>query len=52
VVNGDSPGPYLNQKSDSWGHENPNGGDHECSTYWMNGTEYSSNTIRNYMYFR
>jgi hypothetical protein len=52
TVDGNSPGPYLNQISDSWGHENPNGGDGECQNYFIDGSQSSSSSIRNYMYYR
>ncbi len=52
TLDGDSPGPYLNEVSDGWGHENPNGGDSQCSYYYMNGSQSSSSSIRNYMFYR
>ena len=52
TLDGNSPGPYLSQHSDSWGHENPDSGDSECEKYWVNGSDISSGSIRNYMFYR
>jgi len=52
VVDGNSPGPQLREHSDSWGHENPNSGDSECQQYFVNGSQNSSGSIRNYMFYR
>ena len=49
-LDGDSPGPYLG--ASGWGHQNNNGGDGNCSTYFYNGTSTSSSNIKNLMYFR
>ena len=43
---------YINSYSDSWGHENPNSGDSQCQTYFVDGSQQSSGSIRNYMYYR
>ena len=51
-LNGNSSGPQLQNVSDGWGHENPNSGDSQCSDYYMNGTQSSSSSIRNYMFYR
>ena len=51
-LDGNSPGPYLKEQNDAWGHENPNGGDGSCGTYYINGTLYSASNIRNYMYLQ
>ena len=42
TIDGDSPGPYLG--TSGWGHQNANGGDSECATYYFSGT--SSLTAR------
>jgi hypothetical protein len=52
TVDGNGGGNYLNSYSDSWGHENPNGGDDECQYYMVNGNRTSSSSIRNYMFYR
>ena len=52
VVDGNSPGPNLREHTDSWGHENPNSGDSECQQYLVNGSQNSSSSIRNYMFYR
>ena len=49
-LDGDSPGPYLS--TGGWGHQNSNGSDSGCSTYYFNGTSSSSSNIQNLMYFR
>ena len=52
ALDGNSPGPHLYSHSDSWGHENPDSGDSQCATYWVNGNQNSSSSIRNYMFYR
>ena len=52
TLDGNSPGPQLQNHGDSWGHENPNSGDSQCATYYMDGSQYSSNSLVNYMFFR
>ncbi len=42
----------LEDYSDAWGHENPNSDDSNCETYWMDGTNYASTSLRSMMFFR
>ena len=50
TLDGDSPGPYLS--NGGWGHQNNNAGDGNCQTYYYSGTNSTSGSIRNLMYFR
>ena len=49
-LNGNSPGPYLGNSG--WGHQNRDGSDSICGTYYYNGTSTTSSSIKNLMFFR
>ena len=49
TIDGDSPGPYLG--TSGWGHQNANGGDSGCATYYFSGAVPLA-TLKNLMYFR
>ena len=52
-LDGDSPGPYLSNHSDAWGHQNQNSSDSSwCPTYYTNGSSSSNSSLKNYMFYR
>lgn len=46
-------GPYLYSGGNSWGHENANSSDGAyCHRYYINGSQYSSYSLKNYLFMR